>query len=129
MRILDTVHHLQVGLDYHMQRHNLLTSNLAQVDTPNYKPVDLQRTPAFEKVLGATLSATHEGHFGIAQKPELGKVIEDPGASPGGDGNGVSLEREAVKIAANNVRYDVIANLVSNELSTLGWAANDGRNG
>jgi len=27
------------------------------------------------------------------------------------------------------VRYDVIANLVSNELSTLGWAANDGRNG
>jgi flagellar basal-body rod protein FlgB len=34
---------LQYALDFHMERHNLLASNLANVDTPRYKPVDLAR--------------------------------------------------------------------------------------
>jgi len=39
------------------------------------------------------------------------------------------VDREAAKIAANQVRYDALASLVSGELSGLSWAANDGRAG
>jgi flagellar basal body rod protein FlgB len=39
----------------------------------------------------------------------------------------VSVDREAVKIAANQLRYDTLAVLASQTLNGLAWAANDGR--
>jgi flagellar basal-body rod protein FlgB len=137
MGLLDAVQRLHVGLDYHLARHNLLTSNLAHLDTPNYKPLDLERTPAggtFHAAMQVALAQTDPGHLGAAapagrEEEATWKTIEDPGARPGYDGNAVSVDREAAKIAANQVRYDALASLVSGELSGLSWAANDGRAG
>jgi flagellar basal-body rod protein FlgB len=131
MSIIDGVEHLRAGLDYHLARHNLLTANLAHVDTPGFHPLDLKRTNGFEGTLQATLATTQTGHIGAqssATNPTPWKVVEDASAqSTGSDGNAVSLDREAVKIAANQLRYDTIASLTQNELSGLVWAANDGR--
>jgi flagellar basal-body rod protein FlgB len=129
MKLLEPVEQLRVGLDYHLARHNLLTSNLAHVDTPGYRPKDLERRASFETSLTAALTATNERHFGAGVKDQGFHVITDRGAAPGLDGNSVSIDREAVKIAANNIRYETISALVADELSGLSWAANDGRNG
>jgi flagellar basal-body rod protein FlgB len=135
MGLLDSVTQLQAGLDYHLARQNLLTANLTHVDTPDYKPVDLERTAAggFAASLHVALGTTDPGHVGGggagAERGETFKVVADPGASVGYDGNGVNVDREAAKIAANNVRYDALAALVSEELSGLAWAANDGKSG
>jgi flagellar basal-body rod protein FlgB len=130
MRILDSVEHLRASLDYHLARHNLLTANLAHVDTPGFRPMDLQRSGSFEGALNTALATTQPGHISQARSSngEAWKVIEDSsGATTGTDGNGVSLDREAVKIATNQIRYDTLASLVQNELSGLAWAANDGK--
>jgi flagellar basal-body rod protein FlgB len=131
MSILDGVEHLRAGLDYHLARHNLLTANLSHVDTPGYRPLDLKRNAIFESTLQTAMATTQVGHL---QAPESTsnsspwQVVEDTGAqATGADGNAVSLDREAVKIAANQLRYDTIASLTQNELSGLVWAANDGR--
>ena len=129
MSLLDAVERLRAGLDYHLQRHNVLVSNLAQADTPNYKPVDLERA-GFEGQLDLAMTATDASHFGTPPGAEpAGKIIADPTAATGPDGNGVDLDREAVKIATNQIRYDMLAQLASSELSSLEWAATDGRNG
>jgi flagellar basal-body rod protein FlgB len=130
MRILDSVEHLRASLDYHLARHNLLTANLAHVDTPGFKPLDLQRAGSFEGALQTALATTQPGH--IAQPHAASgqgfRIVEDASAQAAGpDGNGVSLDREAVKIATNQIRYDTLSSLVQNELSGLAWAANDGR--
>ena len=128
MKLLESVERLQVGLDYHFARHNLLTSNLAHVDTPGYKPRDLERRAAFEGALSSAMQATDAHHFGAPTRVDHGfRVIEDKGAEAGLDGNAVSVDREAAKIAANNVRYETIATLVQSDLAGLLWAANDGR--
>jgi flagellar basal-body rod protein FlgB len=131
MRILDGVDALRGSLDYHLARHNLLTANLAHADTPGFKPLDLQRTGAFEGALHAALETTSPGHIGGASSPSTGetwKVVQDASAqAAGNDGNAVSLDREAVKIATNQLRYDTIASLVQGQLSGLEWAVNDGR--
>ena len=131
MRILDAVEHLRAGLDYHLARHNLLTANLAHVDTPGFRPVDLKRVGAFEGALHTALQTTDPAHFGQPQAvsgPAPWRVVEDASAqATGADGNAVSLDREAVKIATNQLRYDTLASLVQNELSGLAWAANDAR--
>ena len=130
MSLVDGVEHLRAGLDYHLTRHNVLVSNLAHVDTPAYTPVDLVRDASFEKELGAAMTTTDPGHMNASGAPATQPfhVAQDPQAASA-DGNGVSLDREAVKIATNQVRYDVIAQLASSELASLEWAANDGRGG
>jgi flagellar basal-body rod protein FlgB len=131
MRIIDSVEHLRASLDYHLARHNVLTANLAHVDTPGYKPVDLQRAGAFEGALHAALATTQSGHIAQAHASVSGEawhVVEDASAqATATDGNAVSLDREAVKIATNQIRYDTLSSLVQNELAGLAWAANDGR--
>jgi len=133
MGLLDSVERLHGALDYHLARHNLLTANLTQLDTPGYKPLDLERTKeGFSGALNTALAETDSAHLGGGQqgmKASNFRVVEDPTVAAGLDGNGVSVDREAVKIAANHVRYEVLATLTTNELSGLAWAANDGRNG
>lgn len=131
MRILDSVEHLRASLDYHLARHNVLTANLAHVDTPGFKPLDLQRAGAFEGALHAALATTHPGHIAQGHASvggEAWRVVEDASAqAKSTDGNAVSLDREAVKIATNQIRYDTLASLTQSELSSLAWAADDGR--
>ena len=130
---------LHAALDYHLERHNVLSSNIAHVDTPGYKPKDLARVEegSFDQVLGVTMERTSASHLsasGSAASPgsgvdEVGRVFTDATAGGGADGNYVSLEREAGKLATNQIRYDIVSVLVSSELKGLLWAANDGKAG
>lgn len=128
MGITDSIERLRAGMDYHLARHNLLTANLAHVDTPGYMPLDLAQKASFDGALDAAMTATDPAHIADEDGPKEGwQVIQDPTAKPGADGNGVQLDREAVKIASNNLRYDALATLVQNQLAGISWAANDGK--
>jgi flagellar basal-body rod protein FlgB len=59
--------------------------------------------------------------------PATFRVVEDTTSKASGDGNAVDIDREAVKISTNQMRYDMLAQLASSELSGLEWAANDGK--
>ncbi len=123
---------LQNALDYHMSRHNVLASNVAHVDTPGYRPVDLARidTEGFEAALEVSLRRTAGAHMAGDQDEDLGRVgrtFEDLSAGAGRDGNYVSLDREAAKVASNHLRFEVVSAIVSAELRQLLFAASDGR--
>lgn len=120
---------LQTALDYHLERHNLLVSNIAHVDTPGYRPVDLAReTDSFGQMLGLSLKRTDDRHLATnGAASGVGRTFTDPTAGAGPDGNYVSLDREAAKVAANQMRYDVISAVASSELRQLVLAASDGR--
>lgn len=127
--IFNDVRPLGQALDYHLERHNLLAANVAHVDTPRYKPVDLARTassPEFGDLLHVALTRTNEGHLDVqAGTSSNGRVFQDLSAGGGADGNYVSLDREAAKLAANQLRYDIVSVLVSTELNGLLKAATD----
>ncbi len=125
--ILDGIERLHQALDYHLERQNLLTANLTHIDTPGYKPLDLERGAAFQGELESAMATTDSGHIAATAHGPNFKVVEDPASAAGMDGNGVSIDREAVKIAANHVRYEALAGLVQGSLSSLAWAANDGK--
>jgi flagellar basal-body rod protein FlgB len=132
MDLVESVERLRTGLDFHLARHNILVSNLTQSETPGYKPVDLARSD-FKKVLGVALAGTHEGHMKGTERAAGSsgvsfRVVRDKSADGGADGNGVDVDREAMKIATNQLRYDTVAQLTQSALADLAWAANDGRN-
>jgi flagellar basal body rod protein FlgB len=74
------------------------------------------------------LARTHEGHLAADDgTPLVGRVFQDLSAGGGADGNFVSLDREAGKLAANRLRYDIVSVLVKSQLDSLMSAANDGK--
>jgi len=131
MNLTAEIQPYQSALDYHLERHSVLASNIAHVDTPGYKPNDLARvdaTNSFESALTVAMNRTNEGHLsagteGLAE----GRVFQDLSSGVGNDGNYVSLDREAAKVASNQLRYDVISAIVRSELSDMKYVASDGK--
>jgi flagellar basal-body rod protein FlgB len=120
---LSTVDTLQAALTYHRERHTVLAGNVANLDTPGFRPADLQRRPADDP---GAMAVTHEGHLAPPGTTDLVTSFDDGGALQGQDGNAVSLERELSKIDANRARYSTSAELVSRRLAMLRYAAGDG---
>jgi flagellar basal-body rod protein FlgB len=98
---------LEGAMTFHRERHAVLAGNVANVDTPGYQPLDLERAPANADGTTSTVAFVDAG-------------------SPGADGNAVSLERELAKIDANKVRYAASAELASRRLALLRYTVGDG---
>lgn len=124
---------LHAALDYHLERHTVLSSNVAHVDTPGYHPHDLRRVDnvsSFDSALSVAMERTNGAHFQTPNGDSAaleGRIFEDLSAGAGNDGNYVSLDREAAKVAANQLRYDVVSAIANAELSQLRYAATDGK--
>lgn len=118
---LDT---MQSALTFHRERHTVLAGNIANLDTPGYKPLDLQRTTPTE---ATTLAVTSDGHIGgAAGARSVVTAFTDTDQTQGPDGNAVQLERELSKIDANRARYATSSELVSRRIAMLRYAAGDG---
>ena len=129
--VFSAVDPLRAALDYHLDRQNVLASNVAHVDTPGYRPNDLERVEqtGFSAAMGVAMSRTNEAHLqgGALDAIPNGRVFQDLSAGVGNDGNYVSLDREAAKLAANQLRFDTVSAIVSAELKQLSFAASDGK--
>ncbi|MEZ4336612.1 MAG: flagellar basal body rod protein FlgB [Sandaracinaceae bacterium] len=130
IRIFGDVGITQRALDYHLERHNVLASNVANVDTPGFRPLDLVRTDRPEASDGALpLRVTDSSHVGGPEglPPFELQEADERVVNPGNDGNAVSLEREMSKVAANQLRYEGAVRIVRSQLGLLRYAANDGQ--
>lgn len=118
---------LERSLDFRTQRHNLLASNVANVETPGYQARDLM----FERALGAAMKAheagpltvTHPRHMDGRHAAPLERVEPEliHSGNPVGslDGNTVDLEREMAKLAENQLSYQVLTRLMSSKFQGL----------
>jgi flagellar basal-body rod protein FlgB len=104
-------------LDVNVLRHEAIASNLANVETPNYKRLDV--SPSFESQLRQAVGASDTTQITNLQ-PSL---TEDYSASSGrSDGNTVQLESEMLKLNQNTVEHGLETQLVSNELMRMRMA-------
>lgn len=126
--IYRSVDRLEHAMTFHRERHAVLAGNLANVDTPGYRPMDLaQVDPAGAPGALATTDAAHL--VGPGETEAGHRSFSDEGAFKTADGNAVNLERELAKVDANRVRYATSSELVSRRLALLRYAAGDGAGG
>lgn len=129
--LFQTITQLHRPLDFHRDRHNVIASNIANVDTPGFVPQDLVRREELHGSAGLPLAGTSPMHFpfGGDGGPSAFVATPDGMATVGRDGNAVSLEHEMSRLAANDLRYDSIATMVSRHIGMLRYAASDGTSG
>jgi flagellar basal-body rod protein FlgB len=123
MKIFDrTFDGLEKALDLRFKRHALLTSNVANADTPNYKARELDFSGQLEAALGQknenALKMTDNKHMDVASFQHEHIVFDNSGAL-GSDGNNVDLDVMMGKVSANGRDYEGAATLFSKKLSLL----------
>lgn len=128
-----TIMALVKNLDGAAARQRAIASNVANIDTPNYKRLVVQFEDQLQKALMTkgelTLWKTHPGH--ISNLPELGQVrpevVRDESATMRTDGNNVDVEQEMIELAANTLNYQVSSQQLNSRLAMLRYAINEGR--
>jgi len=101
-------------LDVTLLRQQAIASNLANIETPNYKRLDV--SPSFEAQLRQAVAGQNPGEIASMQ-PEL--AVDTGAVSGRSDGNTVQLETEMLKLNQNTVESALETQLVSNSLARL----------
>ena len=119
---------LNRSLDVRTARHRVLSSNVANAETPNYAPKDLP----FQKILeratenssAIPLRKTHPQHF-----PEPGILTSEWSAeveSQAG-GEGVNIDQEMAKLAENNLMFQAGVQSLVKKIEALKMTISEGR--
>jgi flagellar basal-body rod protein FlgB len=140
MKIFDaTLGRLERALDVRLARHNVLAGNLANVDTPGYKPRDVDFAAAMaavpqDGVAGTTSTQrTEAGHMAATVGTGVGgaggdvPITERAGEAPTLDGNRVDLDRTMAELATNGMQYGAGARVASKKLAILRYVVGDGQ--
>ena len=113
---------LERALDHSALRHRVLATNLANVDTPNYRTRDV---PAFAGEIERAMASSAEDDL-PAPSPLAPVAREVRGLMERPDGNNVSVERESLLLAQNQLRFTVAVAFLKAEFHRLTLAINGG---
>lgn len=112
-------------MDMQLQRQNIIVSNLANVETPNYKPRELAFENELQKALGldmqGNISTTASGHMPTTFDaetfgPEWSKQFK-PRQIHGEDR--VNLDKEMSKHAKNQLQYSALSQIMTKSFEGL----------
>ncbi len=101
-------------LDVNVLRHEAIASNIANVETPNYKRLDV--SPSFESQLSQAVASRDAAQI-TGLQPEL--AVDNQAISGRSDGNTVQLETEMLKLNQNMVEHSLETQLVSAALTKM----------
>lgn len=138
MRVFDnTLARLERSLDVRLVRQNVLSEDVANVDTPNFKPKDVDFTATMSAIEGASrddggVSAPSAPVVGTAGSDSSGipakdlPIVDVPAGGASFDGNTVDLDRTMVAMAENALQYGASARAAGKKLAILRYVVSDG---
>ena len=115
---------LRTRMHWHQERQRLLSENVANADTPKFQPRDLsplKLDPARAASPSASLGLvrTSPAHFTMAGGPAQFQLDHRGEFETRPAGNGVSLEDEMMKVANNQMDFQMATSLYSRSLGLI----------
>ena len=130
--IFGNMNNLQKGLDAASLRNEVISDNIANVDTPGFKRSDVKFESYFKSALeeGAIVTKrTRDKHIEFSGSADnVLPVIEgDNSTSMRMDGNNVDIDAENALLASNTIYYDMLVEKLNSEIARLSLAINEGK--
>ena len=116
---------LERMLDVTAQRQKVLSSNIANIDTPGYKAKDV----AFQQELSASLQlvTTHPSHRTVMSTASPA-VVEVEGKT-NANGNSVDLDHEVAAMTRNGLMYVMLVQSLNSAIKSLRYSISEGTKG
>ena len=112
---------LKAAADASWTREEVLTNNIANVDTPNYKRQDVDFTTylnsALSRTNGSSSSLTNRVNNINYNDVAIRTYTDNSTLSYRTDGNNVDLSTENVGLAAEQINYNALIDSMNNEFS------------
>lgn len=121
-----TLQALAAGLKFREMRQEIISSNVANAETPGYRAKRLDFEKALARALDVdgqmAMNIEDEKHFNVGSggfnnlQPE---TYEDPNGIVSEDGNTVDREKEMAMMAQNKIMYDTLVQLMNKKLGLM----------
>jgi flagellar basal-body rod protein FlgB len=121
-------HHQALSL--RVARQELLSSNVANADTPNFKAKDIDFASVLNQKLSlapsqnqVNLNTTSPMHINSAASGIFGdNILYRVPLQPSADGNTVDMDMERTRFADNAIKYDASISFLNNEFRNISSA-------
>jgi len=128
-----TTQALGVATDMRLKRQNVISSNIANAETPGYHAKKLD----FEDQLSRALDLDGLRRMDVTNKEHLPNTIghtenvkadiyDNPDIPINNDKNTVDLEKEMASLAENTIMYKTAVELIRKKLGAMRYVASDG---
>lgn len=123
-----TIHRLEGALEQANVKQKVITNNLANVDTPNYKA----KRVSFKNVLNEESSRlnaikTDYRHIDFKINESNYSVVSSNQTSYQENGNNVDIDKEMSDMAKNQIQYQALVERMSGKLNSLKSAITGGK--
>lgn len=133
MDLFKTTRVLESALSGATLKHRIISSNIANVDTPNYKSKQVSFQSALKKALGQKVLnsyRTHPKHIKFSTELEgvfTAKIHSNPNLLFNHNGNNVDMDYEMAQLAKNQIWYTALVDRTQSSFQSLKTVINEGR--
>lgn len=128
-----TIGGLNASMNFRLMNQNVISSNIANADTPGYHAQKMEFEDALRDALNVSgrlqMEGTDPEHFTKAEPGRIDPAIYD---NPNGvvrlDGNSVDRAAEMVNMAENELNYNNAAEMIRRKIGLLKYAISEGGN-
>ncbi len=122
---------LNTSLNLRLANQNVISSNIANADTPGYKSKVMEFESALRDALGVgdqiPTAETNPNHIvHRSTDPVTPEIYDDPNGIESLDGNTVDRSAEMAKLAENQILYDASTEMLKRKLGMLRYAVTEG---
>ena len=113
---------LEKMLDVSSVKHKVIANNIANVNTPGYKKMDVSFADQLEKALNESSVNKFD-----ALQPKIVISKEDTGETVRNDGNNVDMDKEVSSLVKNTLSYNIYTQLLSKKFEDIKSAIESSR--
>lgn len=128
-----TTNALSASIYFRLLNHNLISSNIANVETPNFKAKKMD----FEDILSRAIDLESfkkmdiqkDSHYvlhGNQLKNLKPNIYDNPNGKVSKSGNTVDLEQEMTALAENTLLYKAALQLINKKIAALKYVITEG---
>jgi flagellar basal-body rod protein FlgB len=111
-------------LDVSSVKHKVIANNIANVNTPGYKKMDVSFADQLEKALNEGSANTNKF---AALQPKIVISKEDTSETVRNDGNNVDMDKEVSSLVKNTLSYNIYTQLLSKKFEGIKSAIENSR--
>ncbi|NHM29788.1 flagellar basal body rod protein FlgB [Neobacillus terrae] len=122
MDLFSNMSTIERALNYSSLKQKVISKNIANVDTPNYKAEDV----SFKSILNNELDnsfktyRTDSRHFDFSDSSSnSGEIITKKNVQYNSNGNSVDMDKEMSDLATNQIYYNALIERLNGKFSTL----------
>lgn len=117
----NTISTLEQAMNYSSLKQKVVSQNIANVDTPNYKAKEVSFKAEYDKALMHTFEAnkTDRRHFEFKSNGKSSALVTRNNLNYNENGNSVDLDKEMTELATNQIYFNALTERINGKFNSL----------